>query len=335
MKAAVCAATRGRHGKNKKGKEEQRLNMQELTDGLRGLSVNEYDWEFTFYTSKKSKDGLAMEFSRCPMKEIGPVVEATVKGLLEKLPSRMVAEYSPFNDKEIIGAVGQTGDLVRDGVQELLNGVTLAFPFMPEDYMTGAAPAPTGYYFTGTKKNAGEGKPERALILKHGNPFIKPGKARLCISSEGEITACVQPVLKFAQTADLLLLGGVCYILAQAAEKDLGMETRPAAICAKRLTVIAESGLVNHYEELENCAYSAKQMRKFVDFDHEVLEYIQRLPLPEREEFLADYGLTMDAEGKLDTGDPERCELLIDLLCGRSCHDALGRLAVASGIVPR
>jgi len=54
-----------------------------------------------------------------------------------------------------------------------------------------------------------------------------------------------------------------------------------------------------------------------------------------REEFLATYGVTIDYDGRMDTSDTEQCELMIDLLCCRSCLDPLGRLAVGSNITVR
>ena len=80
---------------------------------------------------------------------------------------------------------------------------------------------------------------------------------------------------------------------------------------------------------------TAKNAKKFIDFDREILEYIVRLPVVEREEFLSHYGITVDREGRMETYDPEQCELIIDLLCCRSCLDPLGRLSVGSKITPR
>lgn len=47
------------------------------------------------------------------------------------------------------------------------------------------------------------------------------------------------------------------------------------------------------------------------------------------------YGITLDKDGHIDIGDKEQCELIIDLLCGRNCVDALGRLAVGNKITLR
>ncbi len=74
---------------------------------------------------------------------------------------------------------------------------------------------------------------------------------------------------------------------------------------------------------------------KFIGFDKKVLEYIVRLPIVEREEFLSTYGVTIDRNGNMDASDPDQCELVIDLLCCRSCLDPLGRLSTASNITPR
>ena len=80
---------------------------------------------------------------------------------------------------------------------------------------------------------------------------------------------------------------------------------------------------------------TAKNARKFLDFNDEILEHITGLPIVERADFLDKYGVSLDREGRMDTFDSGDCELVIDLLCGRSCLDPLGRLSVGSNITPR
>jgi hypothetical protein len=310
------------------------MDTQTLIESLRNVTVSEYEWTLCMYTAKKSKDGVELEISRCPMQDIAGFVESTVVGLLEKtLTTRSVADYTPFLDKEVIGALEQSDELIHEPIQEILSAVDTAYPFGAEDYVDGAAATPTGYLFLGCKADEQGAVVDRIMLMKRGNPFMKSAKARLCVSQNGEIVTSETPILKFAQSVDFLLVGGYGYLFASSIEKDLGLEARPVAITAKRLDVIAQSAVVNNFEELEKAAY--KNTRKFLDFDREVLEYIVKLPVLERMDFLGDYGLTTDNNGLIDTGDAEQCVLLIDLLCGRSCHDALGRLSVGSHIMPR
>jgi hypothetical protein len=127
----------------------------------------------------------------------------------------------------------------------------------------------------------------------------------------------------------------VCYFFSSGVAKDFALENRHFAIASKRLALIADAGVVSNIEALEKAAFTAKNARKFADFDKQVLEHIARLPVNEREEFLATYGVTIDYNGRMDTSDAEQCELMIDLLCCRSCLDPLGRLAVGSNITVR
>lgn len=310
------------------------MDLQTLTDALRNLSIGEYEWTFCLYTSKKSKDGNELEISRCDMQDIEGLMDATVISLLEKgLSDRTVAEYSPFLAKEAIGALVKTDEMLAEPIADILSSAKSAYTYAAEDYVTGAAPTPTGTLFLGCKKDENGEITDQLLFMKRSNPFIKAAKSRLCLSEEGKIVASSKPMLKITLGTDLLLVGNFCYILSPSVEKDLGMESRPAAIAGKRLSVIAESKIVSNYEELEKAAY--KNARKFLDFDREVLDYIVCLPLLERADFLSEYGLTTDNQGLVDTNDAEQCSLLIDLLCDRSCHDALGRLSVGSNIMPR
>lgn len=312
------------------------MDLQTLTDKLRAFSSGDYQWTFGLYTSKKSKDGAELDISRCEMQDIAGLVDATVVGLLEKtLPERTVAEYSPFLSKEVIGALDRHHELIAESIQNIVGSAGNTPCYAAEDYLTGIAPTPTGYLFCGSRTSENGESAEPFLLMKRSNPFMKGGKSRLCVSENGKIVPSDTPMLKFALGADLLLADGICYILSTGVEKDLGLESRSLAFAEKRMGAIAQSEIVSNYEELEKAAYSPKNTRKFLDFDHEVLDYIVRLPLAERTDFLSEYGLTVDDRGLIDTNDPEQCELLIDLLCGRSCHDALGRLSVGSNIMPR
>jgi len=160
-------------------------------------------------------------------------------------------------------------------------------------------------------------------------------KVRLCTSEGAEVITSEKPLLKFTPATDFLLIGGVCYFLTAAIKKDFEMDNRNFAIAAKRMGLIADAAIVSDYENLEAAVMTAKNARKFLDFDSKVLEHITRLPIVEREEYLSTYGVTIDNNGHMDTSDPEQCELVIDLLCRRSCIDPLGRLSVVSSIMPR
>jgi hypothetical protein len=110
---------------------------------------------------------------------------------------------------------------------------------------------------------------------------------------------------------------------------------RHFAIAEKRMKIIAGAEIVSDYEQLEQVAMKGKNARKFLDFEGKVLEHIVRIPILERAEFLSTYGTTIDSAGRMDTADPEQCDLIIDLLCCRSSLDPLGRLSLVNGIMPR
>ncbi len=312
------------------------MDSQSLLSGLRDVKarIYEYEWKLCFYTSKKTKDGIDMQVSQCAMKNIAGLMDSTVVNLLEKvLPDRAVVDYTPFLPKEAIAAVDQSDVLIHEQLVCLLTDVKNAYPFSAEDFVMGVAPTPTGFLFEGLIKNEKNEIVERVLLMKRSNPFIKGTKRRLCVTVGGEIAEAETPLFDFPHTADLLLIGDTCYILSPNVEKDLGLESRQAAITGKRLQAVAECSIVSNFEELEKAAY--KSTRKFLTFDREVLDFIVRLPLEERADFLSRYGLCSDSQGLVDTADAEQCDFLIDLLCGRSCHDALGRLSVGSNIMPR
>ncbi len=305
-----------------------------LAQQLQGWNPAELEWKFALYSTSKSRDGQTLEIHSCGMQGIASFVESVRIHLLEKvLTERTPAAHSPFLGKESIGTLEKKDELICDALDEVLMNTLGAVSYAPEDFVSGVLPAPKGYLFYGCKTDE-DGRPEQqALFMKRSNPFLSAGKGRLCTTAGDEVTDCVQPVLKFAQALDFLFINDVCYFLNPAIEKDFGMENRHFLICMKRLTTIAQAEIVSNYELLEQAAI--KNARKFLEFDSGILEHITRLPITEREDFLLTYGITIDGQGKMETGDPEQCELVIDLLCCRSCLDPLGRLATGHNITPR
>ena len=327
------------------------MEAQQLTEALRALKPKEYDWTFALYSAHKSKDGAQLRWNACGMRGVALWVEQLARQLLEKaLPDHVISEYSPLLPKEEIGALGRGHELIRDQLREMLYGIESAEPTAPEDFVNGVVTKPVGYAFYGVETEEArrkrmepseEGQPQvlppakEALFLRRSNPFITGAKTLLCLGAGGEIAESEAPLLKFTPQTDFLLMEDCCYFFAESVEKDFDMESRSAAVCSRRLEQIAKAEVVGSFEQLELAALSGKNTRKFLDFDREILEHIAGLSIDSRAEFLSTYGIILDANGKMDTNDPEQCELIIDLLCGRSCLDALGRLAVGFNIKPR
>jgi len=308
------------------------MDTPTLTQKLQGLLTANYEWSLNFFNSKKSRDGVEFEFGKCGMKDIGVLAENIKTTLLEKVFSdRSVNEYSPFLTKESVGTLPVDHELIHEPISDMMLSLKNAHTLNPEDYVSGLYAWPTGYVIQGKKTDSDD----IVLYIRRTNPFIRPDKNRIYMAEGGMIAASAKPVLKFLPAIDMLIIGGDCFMISNNMNKDFSLESRHYAICAKRMALIAEKSIINNYDQLEAVAMNGKNARKFLDFDREILEYIERLSIAEREEFLATYGINIDKEGKMDTYDPEQCELIVDLLCCRSCVDPLGRLAVANGISPR
>jgi len=325
------------------------MDTQSIAAALQGLNPKEYDWKFCLYSSHKSRDGVALSWNACAMDGIPRWAEQMVRLLLEKtLAERPVTDYSPLLPREEIGALSQGDPQIRDQIGDLLLGVTGAETKAPEDFCSGAVNKPVGYVFYGLKpaqeagqeagdreQEAGDILPKEVLFLRRTNPFISGAKALLCAGRGEEIAEAPSPLLKFTPQVDFLLIDGMCCFITESAAKDLEMESRANAVCGRRLSQIAEAEVVGSYEQLELAALGGKHTRKFLDFDKEILDHIASLSIEARIDFLAAYGITLDADGKMDSADPAQCEMIIDLLCGRTCTDVLGRLAVGVNIKPR
>ena len=321
------------------------MDTHSLVQALQGLNPKDYDWKFCLYSPHKSRDGISLSWNACAMADIPRWAEQMARLLLEKtLTDRVVTDYSPLLPKEEIGALSQGDPQIRDQIGDVLLSIAGAETKAPEDFANGVVNKPVGYAFYGLKpaeeplesEDAGETRlPKEVLFLRRTNPFISGTKALLAVGRDDEIVEAPTPLLKFTPQTDFLLMDGVCYFINESIAKDFDLETRANAVCSRRLEQIAEADVVGSYEQLELAALGGKHTRKFLEFDKEILDHIASLSIESRMDFLTVYGITLDADGKMDSADPEQCELIIDLLCGRTCTDVLGRLAVGVNIKPR
>ena len=313
------------------------MDTQTLIDNLRNFTPDELEWKLALYNTRKSRDGLELEWLLCKMKGITSWVDTLKTILLEKTTAeKTVADYSPFlPDKENIGALNKVNGLISEQITNIIVDIQNGILCPPEDFISGTAPKPTGYAFYGECKDNEGNITDQILFMRRGNPFMTGSKIRLCISEGNEIVTSERALLKFSPSVDFLLIGGICYFISASIEKDFEMENRHFALAAKRMALIADTDIISDFDQLEAVVMTTKNARKFIDFDRNVLEYIAGLPIIEREEFLSKYGVIIDNNGHMDTSDTQQCELIIDLLCCRSCLDPLGRLSVANGITPR
>ena len=313
------------------------MDTQKLTEALRALQPEELDWKFALYSAHKSKDGTELDWYLAKMKGASAWVDTIRTTLLEKTTAeKTVAEYSPFlSDKEHIAALPKTDDMIRDQISDILLNIKNGLAYAPEDFVSGTLPKITGFAFYGERKDEEDKVVEQVLFMRRGNPFLSGQKVRLCTSVGDEIVTSEKPILKFTPAADFIFIGDVCYFNSASIEKDFDIENRHFAIAAKRMTLIADAAIVSDYEKLEEVVMSAKNARKFLDFDQDILEYIARLGILERREFLEKYDISIDNNGHLNTYETEQCDAIIDLLCCRTAIDPLGRVVTGNNIMPR
>jgi len=313
------------------------MDTQTLTEALRNLQSSEMEWKFALYSAHKSRDGIELDWHLCGMAEISAWADTIKTTLLEKTTAeKVVAAYSPFlSDKENIAAIEKSDDMIKDQISDILLNIQNGVEYPAEDFVSGVLPKITGYAYYGVRKDE-EGKVvEQVLFMRRGNPFLSGQKVRLCTSNGGEVVTSEKPLLKFTPATDFIFIGDICYFNSAAIEKDFDIENRHFAIAAKRMTLIADAGIVSDYEYFESVVMSAKNARKFLDFDKDILEYIARLSILDRGEFLDRYGISIDNNGHMSTYDSEQCEAVIDLLCCRTAIDPLGRLVTGNNIIPR
>jgi hypothetical protein len=301
------------------------MDTNTLIDSLRNLDTEALSWKFALYTSKKGRDGIELEWFLCNMQNI-PKQVGLIRDYILKKPAadKPVTRYSPFlSDKENVFSLENKDAMIHPQLTDIFMSIRNGEPYPPSDFVSGTLPKIIGYAFFCENQ---------VLFMRRGNPFISG--APLFIGKENDVVSSGIPVLKFNSSADFISIDGACYIFSSAIEKDLAFENRYFSIAEKCLDKLASAAIIGDYDRFENIVMKIKNAKKFAFFNEEILDYIVGLPITERIDYLRKYGVELDNEGKMETYEPAQSELIIDLLCGRSCLDPLNRLSVGS-ISPR
>jgi hypothetical protein len=253
--------------------------------------------------------------------------------LLKKpIADKPVARYSPFlSYKENICALENDNEMMHSPLTDIFMSIRNGVAYPPQDFVSGKLRKIAGYAFYGEQ---GENKETNSpvLFMRRGNPFL--AGAPLFMGTEDEIVENNAPIIKFTTSVDFLSLNGSSYIFTTSIENDLGFENRHIAIAEKCLEKIAEAGVIGNYDSFEGTVMKIKNAKKFLAFNEEILEYITGLSIMDRVDYLEKFGVELDKDGRMDSYESSQSELIIDLLCGRSCIDPLHRLSVGS-ITPR
>jgi hypothetical protein len=266
------------------------------------------------------------------MQSIPEQVNLMREYLLKKpVADKPVARYSPFlSDKENICALENDNEMIHSQLTDVFMSIRNGQAYPPQDFVSGKLPKIAGYAFYGVNGDNESNNP--VLFMRRGNPFLSG--APLFIGTEDEIVENSVPIIKFATSVDFLSINGSSYIFSASIENDLAFENRHIAIAEKCLEKIAEAGIISNYDSFEGTVMKIKNAKKFLAFNEEILEYITGLSIIDRADYLEKFGVELDKEGRMDSYESTQSELIIDLLCGRSCLDPLNRLSVGS-ITPR
>ena len=312
------------------------MDTTSLTEALRNLDAEALKWKLALYSTSKGRDGIELEWHLCNMQDIPNLVSSMRDYLLKKpVADKPVAKYSPFlSDKENICALENNDEMIHSQLTDILMSIRNGVEYPPQDFVSGKLPKIAGSAFFGEQEQGEVDEPSNpVLFMKRGNPFL--AGASLFMGTKDGIAENKTPIVKFNTSIDFLSINGACYIFSASIENDLAFENRHIAIAEKCLEKIAAAEIISNYDGFENIMMKLKNAKKFLSFNDEILDYITGLSVMERIDYLEKFGVKLDNEGRMDSYEASQSELIIDLLCGRSCLDPLNRLSVGSNITPR
>jgi len=313
------------------------MDTNTLSGALRELQPEDFRWKFALYTAKKEYDGTQLEWHLCEMKGIADQIRKQKQFLLTKpLQVKPVAPFVPtLNERENIGVLPFDDPLIHDALVDMILSFQKGSPTAPEYFLSGVLPRPAGYAFFGQRKGQESGSADHVAFVRRANPFLAKAGVSLSCADGNSFSAFDRPVLGLSDRVDFLLIGGYGYLITSAIRRDWQLEERHYALKNTYMEILSQEEIFSNFEHLEEMVNKRTHACKFESFDSNILEYILRLSIAERGEYLSTYGIEMDSNGKLDCLDDENCEMIIDLFCCHSCLDPLGRLSSGKDILPR
>ena len=313
------------------------MDTSTLTDALRSLQPESFRWKFGLYSVSKDSDGISLVWNLCSIRGIAEQITRQKEYLLKKpVPEKPVCPFDPaISEKENVGSLSFDDPRIKDPIVDMVLSFQKKAPVAIDDFVSGVLRRPVGYAFYGEKPAGNGAAAEQVVLLRRTNPFLPKAADSLYIDNNSAVVKLERPVLSFSDKVDFLLIGGYGYLFTPAIRRDWSLEERHFVLMEKRMKTMLDTDIFSHYENLEQEVSKGKNARKFIDFDNKILKHILDLPASERGEFLTTYGVETDGVGRIDCASEESCELLIDLLCCRSCLDPLGRLSVGKDILPR
>ena len=145
-------------------------------------------------------------------------------------------------------------------------------------------------------------------------------------TNNGNFREFDQNALNLRPTLEVVIIGTTVYFLNMNGENLFNMERAYKSVCHERIEEIEASDMIGGLMEFKAVAKSGHNPRKFVSFNYERFEALKN---PEtRREMAEQFGIPLDADGKLDATDEKAADHIVKVFCNKGMFDPFNKVPV-------
>ena len=245
------------------------------------------------------------------------------KGSLSKYTS--VTVYDGTTDGLTIYKLDSENALIAEEYERFVTAI--GNPDVEADSMS----FKSAYVIKGSTIVGDEDTPVKLVSIQ--NPITTLKHKFSPIRDNGKFKELDSQVLSLRPTLDVIVIGSTVYFLTMNGENLFHMERAYKAVCQRTINDIETSDMVGGFEIFKSVAGTGHNPRRFVAFDSERFEALKNTRT--RKAMAKQFGIPLDADGKLDATVDGAAERIVKVLCNKGMVDPFKKAPVeVSGAKP-
>lgn len=247
----------------------------------------------------------------------------TEKGSLSKYTS--VTAYDGTTDGLTIYKMDKGNNLISEEYENFI--VAIGNPDVEADCMS----FKSAYVIKGSTFVGDEDTPVKLVSMQ--NPITtlehKFSRAR----DTGKFKELDRQILSLRPTLDIVIIGSTVYFFTMNGENLFHMERAYKSVCQSTINAIETANMVSGFEIFKSVAGTGHNPRRFVAFDNDRFEALKNTKT--RKAMAKQFGIPLDADGKLDATVAGAAERIVKVLCNKGMVDPFKKAPVeVSGAKP-
>ena len=309
------------------------MSIEELRSVFQSIQ-NGTDWSLQLLRITASKRGGTQYASRQiilePEDRLGSFVHGlakrylgTEKGSLSKYTS--ITVYDGTTDGLTIYKLDSENALIAEEYERFVTAI--GNPDVEADFMS----FKSAYVIKGSISVGDEDIPVKLVSIQNPITILKHKFSP--IRDNGKFKELDSQILSLRPTLDVVIIGSSVYFLTMNGENLFHMERAYKAVCQRTINDIEAVDMVGGFDIFKLVAGSGHNPRRFVAFNNERFEALKNVRT--RKNMAKQFGIPLDADGKLDATVDGAAERIVKVLCNKGMVDPFKKAPVeVSGAKP-